>query len=138
VVVEVGCGLGDIISNIKSPIRYAIDPDKGAIRAARIVNPLSDIEWIVGDLSELDRVRDHIDVLLAIGWVHVVSPEYLKKLIAPHYPRIRYIVVDKFNEWDNPPFKHDFAFLEEIAKCIRVSTPKEDPIRQYLIYEVVS
>jgi len=106
VVVEVGCGLGDIICATTAKKRYGLDPDQGAIGAAKLLHPFSDVRWLRGDLSNLNFVgEDNIDILVAVGWVHLVSPDYLKACILPHGHRIKYIILDKFTEWSTPPFR---------------------------------
>jgi SAM-dependent methyltransferase len=130
-VVEVGCGLGDIVSLIEAKQKIGIDPDKGAITLARLLHPRS--PFIVGDLTALDQVTGPIDVVLAIGWVHVVSPEYLSSALAPHLDRISYIILDHWaGRWgDGVGYTHDFAFL---GPPIRTALPPDDPVREYLLF----
>lgn len=136
-VVEVGCGLGDILVKIRCSERIGIDPELAVLKAASLVHPFSSVRWIAGDLSGLAGVAGRIDVLVAIGWVHGVSPENLERLFAPHLNRIRHVVVDAFNSDANPyPYKHNFRFLESVGRCVDVSTPAADPVRRYLVYEI--
>ena len=99
---------GDLLALVKAERRIGIDPDKGAITLARILHPR--IQFIAGDLTALDQVSGPIDVLLAIGWVHHVSPEYLKAALAPHLGRIDHIIVDRFIGAESD-YHHDFTFL---------------------------
>lgn len=137
-VVEIGCGLGDIISNIEAFEKFGIDPSQPAISAAKLLYPFSNTRWLVGDLSDLNQVSGHIDVLLAIGWVHEVSADYLENLISPHVNRISYILLDKFNYWQGSKYQHDFCFMNKFGKCVKDATPEDDSIRNYLLYKLGS
>lgn len=136
-VMEVGCGLGEILVQIRARRRIGVDPERGVLRAARLLHPASGVHWMHGDLLLLQSISGPIDLLLAIGWVHGVSPQELERLIVPHAHRIKYILVDAFNSDESPyPFKHDFAFLERMAERIHVSTPVDDPVRRYMVFQV--
>lgn len=136
VVVEVGCGLGDILAMVNCKTKYGIDLDKGAIKAAKILHPFSHTMFIEGDLSKVSEIKSRIDVLFAIGWVHLVSPKYLENEILKIKDNLSYIVLDRFVDWDNPPFKHDFKFIEKFASLENLCSCDTDGIREYLIYRV--
>ena len=127
VAVEVGCGLGDIIAMVRAAERHGIDPDRAAISAARIAHPLASVQWAVGDLATAARLP-RIDVLLAIGWVHEVSREYLREQLAPLLGKTRYVIVDEFV---GDPGIQDFSWIGE---RIKTTTPPEDNVRRYFVY----
>lgn len=133
-VVEIGSGIGDIIAMVHAPVRWGIDPDAPALTAARLVHPFNGARWRQGDLSALNQIPERIDVLLAIGWVHHAAPEYLESLIRPHLGRIGFVIVDRFTDWADAPFKHDFAFLG--TDIVKRATPPDDPCREYFIYRI--
>ena len=144
VIVEVGCGIGDIISNIRAHSKYGIDPDAGAIKLAKILHPFSGVKWTTGDLNNLKEVPGEIDALILIGMLHYISPEFLEQVLLSQLSRIRYLILDQFNDemalpWsdDHPPYKHNFSFLQKYAECISVTTPEDDPVRRYLVYRVL-
>jgi ubiquinone/menaquinone biosynthesis C-methylase UbiE len=137
VAVDVGCGLGDVLTRISAKERYGIDPDRGVIRAARLLHPKG-VQWVCGDstvlLNELGNLN--MDCLIMIGWIHGVSPETLASIMQPLIPRIRYCILDAFNSDKLPyPYKHDFEFLKDLMTCVSVVTPVTDSIRRLIVYK---
>lgn len=65
-VLDVGCGLGDIVPHLDRPRSYlGLDLSAKVIRAARRKNPAPYASYRVGDILE-DRIDDH-DYVLASG-----------------------------------------------------------------------
>lgn len=136
VVVEVGCGLGGIISNIHAVDRYGYDIDEGVIKAARFLHGKK-VSFICGELTSIDLPR--IDVLILVNWIHEVSPASLEEMLTAILPRTHYLVLDAIDA-DNSYgylYKHDFEFLAQQAK--RLSTVRHpDEGRSFQLYEVAS
>jgi len=133
-VVEVGCGLGGIISRItaKSLIGYDVDPS--LIRAARFLHGRS--AWFKeGGFEQVDEAE--IDVLIAFNWMHEFPPEQIESWIAPLVPRVRYLIVDAINPGSDGgyPYFHDFAFLETKASKTSVGA-KGEPHRRLILWKV--
>lgn len=137
IVVELGCGLGDIIARIRARTRFGVDPDPSVIRAARFLHP-SGVEWIVGGAAAVPHIApgERISCFLAIGWIHFITPEELAAALTPLFDRTDYFILDKFN-YDLQPgrFDHDFAFLAGRATCITEMTPPNDDIRRYFVFK---
>jgi SAM-dependent methyltransferase len=133
-VVEVGCGLGAILSLAKARSRHGYDLDAGAISAARLIRS-RDIIFTYGDMSD---VREpHIDVLILVNWIHDFSPSQLEAWLLPLIPRIRYLLLDAI-DYKNPVgyrFAHDFAFLNGVAKPVSSRRPDGEG-RQFILYQV--
>jgi SAM-dependent methyltransferase len=134
-VVEVGCGLGGIIARIKAERRYGFDRDPAAIRAARFLNS-SAIEFTVGGFDDVST--DHIDVLIAVNWMHGFPPEQLEQWIAPLLPRVRYLLVDAIvaGTPGNYAYCHDFAFLKDQAREMLVEGAAGESHRRLILWEV--
>ena len=67
-VVEIGCGLGEMLTKIKSQYRIGIDYDFGAIQAATFLNK-KNIEFIHHDFESIKNIDlnvSKIDFLLMI------------------------------------------------------------------------
>jgi hypothetical protein len=133
-VVEVGCGLGSILSLIHAPERYGYDVDEGAIRAARLIRSKG-ISFIQGDMRTVSQ--SNIDVLILCNWIHDFSPEQLDSWITPLMSRTSYLLLDAIDS--NGPegyrFKHDFAFLGVRATHVAVRrAPGEG--RTFNVYKV--
>ena len=138
-VVDVGCGLGDILWRVRAEERYGIDPDLGAIRAAPVLHP-GKIRWIHGDSSVINSTLSgiKIDCLIMVGWIHGISPEQLSSILLPLLTRVKYCILDAFNSDLAPyPYKHDFGFLTNLATCVSVVNPVNDDIRRLLVYKII-
>lgn len=133
-VVEVGCGLGSVLSRVRSGERFGYDVDPGAVRAARFRHGRS-IQFREGGFPEVTQPR--IDVLVAVAWMHEFPPEQVHAWLAPLLPRVRHLVVDRV-ERSSPltyDYYHDFAFLEGHAARVREERFGEEH-RRFILYEV--
>jgi SAM-dependent methyltransferase len=136
-VVEIGCGLGEILSRINAQNRYGLDLDARVIRAARFLHPRR-IVWIAGTAAELDQGMapiELIDCLIMVNWIHNLSSEELAATLAPLLPRTRYLILDSVDQ--NAPasyrVRHDFAFLTgEATQLAAVRVPDEP--RRFLLF----
>ena len=63
-VVEVGCGLGYILSRIDAVQRFGYDVDKGVINAARFIHGKK-ITFVHGDLSAVSLPRDRSIIVMS-------------------------------------------------------------------------
>jgi hypothetical protein len=114
VAVEVGCGLGDIISRVRAAERIGIDADARVIRAARFLHRRG--RWIHGDASRIRELfpgQRRIDCLIMVNWIHSLSPAELAQLLLPLLAKTHYLIVDGIDAEGTPSYryKHDFAFL---------------------------
>lgn len=117
VVVELGCGLGDIIRRVNGSQRIGIDIDRNIVKAARFLCKRDNIEFIVGSFKELnDLAITKIDCLIMINFLHRLPldtvKEELNKLLFSK--QVSYIVVDEIVPGMMPGFKyyhHDFDLV---------------------------
>lgn len=133
-VVDVGCGLGSLLSFVRAPLRVGYDVDGAAVAAARLLRGKG-VQFVEGDMSAVAQER--IDVLILVNWIHGLSPERLEDWLTPLLPRTRYLMVDSVDQ-DGPagyPYRHDFAFLAERAHCVSELRVAGEP-RRFLVYEV--
>lgn len=134
-VVEVGCGLGGILSRINAERRHGYDQDPAAIRAARFLHGPS-VEFTVGGFEQVDD--DRIDVLIAVNWMHGFSSEQVEQWISPLLPKARYLLVDTIipGAPGNYPFLHNFEFLGDKARQLRVESVASEPHRRFILWEI--
>jgi hypothetical protein len=141
IVVEVGCGLGDIISRVDAIDRFGIDADLPVIRAARFLHRGRGF-WFHGDGTSIQRVVSGgrtIDCLIMVNWIHNVSSEHLADLLLPLLPRTRHLILDAIDA-DGPNsyrYKHDFGFLSTVARRMSASRVEGEP-RSFVVFEVVN
>lgn len=139
IVVEIGCGLGDILSRIDADERIGADIDAGVIRAARVLHPFG-ATWIHGDASAAVRFLPEgktVDCLILVNWIHGLSAEVLGDMLAPLLRRTGYLIVDAINP-DGPSsyrHKHDFSFLASIAQRVSI-VPVPGESRSLLLFKV--
>lgn len=134
-VVEVGCGLGSLLSLVDAVERVGYDVDLGALRAARLVHGRR-ATFIHGDMTAVTQPR--IDVLILVNWIHDFSPERLDEWLTPLLPRTRYLLVDAIDADDTTGyrFKHDFSFLEGRVREVHEGRAVNEG-RRFLLYEVL-
>lgn len=96
-VVDIGCGLGDLLAHIQAPFRLGIDPGKGEIEAATHLYEKKGIRFIRGSFDEMEQGQE-IDYLITLNFMHG-SPEEIWR---PAYAgiceknRISHIIVDSY------------------------------------------
>lgn len=135
VVVEVGSGLGELLSRIDAVERHAYDVDPGVVRAGRFLHGRR-VSFVLGDATTVIQAR--IDVLVMVNWIHNLSPSDLEQLLLPLVARTRYLVLDAIDA-DAPGsyrYKHDFAFLDGVAERLSV-TPAPDEPRGFHLFRVI-
>jgi trans-aconitate methyltransferase len=137
--VEVGCGLGEILSRVRANERFGFDSDRAVIRAARFLHR-GKVRWIHADLAavapSLPEER-RIDCLIMVNWIHNLSPEQLWGCLQPLLPRIGWLILDAIDR-DGPAsyrFKHDFAFLSALTERVSVTRVAGEP-RSLMIFKV--
>jgi hypothetical protein len=140
IVVEVGCGLGDIISRVKAVDRFGIDADLRVIRAARFLHCGRGF-WLHDDGNCIQRVVSQertIDCLIMVNWIHCLSPEHLSELLLPLLPRTRYLILDAIDAEGPKSYrhKHDFGFLSAVTRRLSASRVQGEP-RSFIVFEVV-
>jgi 2-polyprenyl-3-methyl-5-hydroxy-6-metoxy-1,4-benzoquinol methylase len=106
-VVEIGCGLGDILSHCEAQTILGIDLEENTIRAARLVNRRSML-FAIGNFLEPDTICQHLianriaqlNILVMINWVHnyniatIVRSVAAINLVAP----VHFIVIDTIKD----------------------------------------
>ncbi len=132
-VVEVGCGLGIILSLIKAPNRCGSDIDEGAIKAARLLR--RGVSFSHGDITTVSQ--QPIDVLILVNWIHEYSPEQLDIWLSPMLSRTSYLLMDAIYP-DAPKYyryRHDFKFLGTRVRHV-ATRPVPNETRKIVLYKV--
>jgi SAM-dependent methyltransferase len=138
-VVEVGCGLGDIVRRVRASRKIGIDIDARVIRAARCLHPFA-ASWMqgTGRSAELELAApEGIDCLIMVNWIHTLSPAELKTLIEPSLRHVRYLLVDAIDP-DGPSsyrYKHDFDFLNGKAELMSQTRAIAEP-RSFILFRI--
>lgn len=107
-VVDIGCGLGDLLAHIQAPKRIGVDPGKGEMEAARHLYGRQGIRFVRGSFDEFGEGMA-IDYLITLNFMHG-SPESIWK---PAYTRIceknqiSHIIVDSYQTTEDT-YRLDF------------------------------
>jgi SAM-dependent methyltransferase len=133
-VIEIGCGLGDILRHAHAPVRVGCDIDERVISAARVRSVLLGIDFRVGDSCVISE--NDIDVLIMVNWIHNLSPEELAEIIGNFITRTRYFIFDSIdpNAPKNYKYGHDFGYLSTRARLVDTFRVDGEP-RTFLIWE---
>jgi hypothetical protein len=119
-VIEIGCGLGEIISRVKAQYRVGIDIDKTCIYLANKLNkgPIY-IEGSFDSVLAL-QVKD-VDLLIMVNFIHGISMDTLSFHINQilDSKTCRYIITDRYKE-DYPErgVVHDLSKYNKRIKLI--------------------
>lgn len=139
-VIEIGCGLGDILAkiNIKRANKTGYDIDGNVIRAAGVLYP--GISFQKGGFAP-DIRGERISILITINFLYSLDyktvKEQYEKLIDNN--DIKYIVTETVHPvTPNYPYSHDFdTILGSRYKCIRKrSFPAAEQARRYILLYV--
>lgn len=114
-IVEIGCGRGDIIGNIKYNNKIGIDADANVIKAAKFLNNFAGYKtnYINGKFDAINFGK--IKCLIMVNFIHGSSPEKLKNIMSDVLNKndIQLICFDAFTNNENTEYKysHDGAEL---------------------------
>jgi len=121
-VIEIGCGLGEIISRVKAQYRVGVDMDKACIYLANKLNkgPI----YIQGSFDSVLalQVKD-IDLLIMVGFIHVTPIDTLSFHINQilDSKTCKYIITDRYREdYPEQGIVHDLSKYNKRIKLIDV------------------
>jgi hypothetical protein len=130
VTVEIGCGLGDIISRVDSENRFGFDFDNRVINASRILH--KNTTFLCGSFEDVLLLNTKIDLLILVNWIHNISMKELENSIEliNSTSSIQYIVVDEVLESiKGYKYHHNFSKLKNYETYSL--TPDIENIRNY-------
>lgn len=110
-IVEIGCGLGDVLRRVKKGRRIGLDCDRRVINAAKfieIINPVANnkIQYQTFDFFT-DKVNIKCDLLIMCNWIHAVPALLLKpkleEILKSALTESGVIIIDTVN---NPKYQY--------------------------------
>ncbi|MEY8197906.1 MAG: class I SAM-dependent methyltransferase [Colwellia sp.] len=88
-ILEIGCGLGDILRQSDYSAKHFRDLCPKVLKAAKLLSKLSLRNGSKDSYASLDFTRDtfefdenHLDALVLVNWIHNVESKILKKKVA--------------------------------------------------------
>ena len=146
IVVEIGCGIGDICRRLNSSKVYGIDIDKEAINIAKVINkgpnyinenPLKNKVGFNKFLNNLPESK--VKVFIAVNWMHSISfpkiKEFLERLTkVPN----TYLIIDKYTRGYkfnsiNKKYNHNYEILFNKKRFVLITN--FDEVRDLIILE---
>lgn len=120
-VLEIGCGLGDIIRHVNSHYSYGYDRDVNALKAAAFLSFFRPRRISYSRFEFLkDEIYGNYDVVILVNWIHGITPAVLKQKIQEIYKKNLnmngVIIVDTVQE-KGYMFNHEISFLIDGIDC---------------------
>jgi hypothetical protein len=136
-VIEIGCGLGEIISRVKTQYRVGIDIDKSCIYFANKLN--KEPVYIEGSFdSVLTLQAKEIDLLIMVGFIHVTPMDtlnfYVNQILDSKI--CKYIITDRYREdYPDRGVVHDLSKYNKRIKWLNIYDDYEG-YRDIMLWEV--
>jgi SAM-dependent methyltransferase len=131
-VVEIGCGLGNIISKVKSPRKIGFDLDNNVIRAAKFIQKFKFHRFKVvfkhGSFTE--AILSSPDVLIAVNWIHNIPTEVLFSKLKYFTDQGTIVIIDGV---ENYKFYHSKKLLSLSFLVQEISVVGEEKRHIFLI-----
>jgi SAM-dependent methyltransferase len=106
-VVEIGCGLGDILRALRYEVRLGLDVDERVLRGARLLSRMQRQPVIYRRFDLLsDRLEMEWDAIVIVNWPHLIPPEPLADIFREAIGRLcrdGVLIVDTV---DDPEYAH--------------------------------
>lgn len=122
-VLEIGCGLGEIVSRIAAPRRFGADIDRGVLRAAAALH--SGVRYgpaALDDVRSLDSLTGgRAELLVMVNWPHTVAFDVLAPAIAALRDALglRHLIMDTIVEGTpGYPHTHTPAQLSRLGEIV--------------------
>jgi SAM-dependent methyltransferase len=136
-VLEIGCGLGDIIRNVNALKSCGYDRDVNALKAAAFLSFFRPgrISFSQHEFPK-DEIKGHYDVIILVNWIHSIVPSVLKHKIHEIF-RMNLnlngkIIVDTVRGKEYM-FNHDIDFLIDGIDCVKEKLGVYNHIREIWI-----
>lgn len=144
-VLEIGCGLGDILRELDFTQRKGLDKNENILSAFRFIDRFSQKTSIMLEKFVLgDELLGRFDAIILCNWIHNIEPELLQKILQGFYSKNLKkngeIIIDVIiSESDAYKFKHDPSFLKpQFSELSKLGEFPNDNMSQLGIREVYS
>jgi len=123
--VDIACGLGDIIRQVKFDRRLGLDMYNDVLKGARFLSLITIKRRIVFKQFKfpVDSLNEKYDAILLVSLCHVIEPDILKSTITDYYlnnlNNNGCIIIEIVHHFDRKiyPINHDVNFLTESINC---------------------
>ncbi len=121
VIVEIGCGLGDIIRNVDYQRRFGYDVDSRVLKAARFMTRRKrrQTEYATFSFPE-STLEKRADVIILVNWIHHIEPSVLKEQLSEYFSNNLLtdgcLIIDTVGDREYT-HNHNIDFLISGLKC---------------------
>lgn len=138
-VLEIGCGLGDIISRIDADRRVGVDIDESVVFTAQKLYG-SHCKFVVADLSDVENIRkqceEGVDLLVMVNWPHLFPwfklSEHIRNII--DQIGVRYLIIDGINSSvQGYAYYHGAECYEEFGEIVHAISSSDGARVIYLV-----
>lgn len=118
---EIGCGLGDILLNVRYKTKKGLDNDPAVLKAASFLAKIKGqkVDFAVFNFPS-SPLNGSFDVLTMVNWIHHIEPLVLKSKIADYFntnlTAEGEILIDTVQDKDYE-YNHDVNFLIKDLNC---------------------
>ncbi|NQV76903.1 MAG: class I SAM-dependent methyltransferase [Lutibacter sp.] len=117
-VLDIGCGLGDILKRLRYKNKLGIDIDENVIKAARFISKFRNSSYksryVCQNIFDVD-IQERFNAIIIVNWIHNIESSTLKLLIEKMYhnnlQNEGYIVFDVIERNKDYKYNHDIEFL---------------------------
>ena len=133
-IVEIGCGLGDIIRNLRFQTKVGYDGERNVIMAASFLSSVSFDRTRYSQFTFPDSVlRNKWNVIVMVNWIHHIEPDVLKKNVEIYFSENLLpdgcIIVDTVQA-PNYKYNHDISHLTADINCDLVKIGSYENLRE--------
>ena len=144
-VIEIGCGIGEIISRIKAPLKYGLDVNKDTLILCKRLN--KNIKTIQTDIMEnnndlleiiLSIDKEQTILLIMVNWLHEYSESKVLKMLNQIFLIDRKIILiadiyqrKEFSRISNNKIAHEFLKIKNYKYYKRLNNI--DKVRDIVI-----
>jgi SAM-dependent methyltransferase len=120
-VVEIGCGLGDIIKRLHFVTKVGYDSERNVLKAARFLAAVTFNDTAFSDfVFPSTKLKDKSNAIVMVNWIHhVKSPllkEYLELYFLENLLPNGCIIIDTVQA-KNYKYNHDISYLTSTISC---------------------
>ncbi len=134
VIVEVGCGLAEILGGVRKGLKIGYDIEPNVIRAAQFLHKnRRDIKLEIGSFEQVHS-DDAISFLVTVNFIHEIAPDALEKMYLHIFNKfqVKILIAEEVKG-------HDYKYHHNISKLIPAyfvleQTIKVSDSRRVLVY----
>lgn len=130
-VLEIGCGIGEIIGNSKAKKSLGLDIDNEVVKLATLLYPKT--RFITGDANIIDT-SIHYDCVVIVNWIHNFDLNYFVNIIYPKIKSAKVFILDEI-VLGTPGYMFYHQFNTIFSECNRkILGTYDNGCRQLVIY----